>query len=261
MAKKNSSINARPFLPFAAAPKNQLRQKVRGGGPKPRESAAEHGQELLRQIDAFQKTIDQQAASRAPDLPPLPDDVQVIIDAKKLMPEQARSLGVDLIEERNDGLLVTVSPDVTLPTLATKAQSYGTETTDSGNPRYGGSIAPIDGIRPANRFDKAGDRLAAILDDDELKPNEMVWVDVELSGGDTVAGGKNRQEFFDYVGTFNEPAAPYAEDVVTATGMFLVEVDYSLHRVQLPGRAILDLLDDSRANWILSIDLVPEVEE
>ena len=164
------------------------------------------------------------------------------------------------IEERADGFLVTISPDVTLPTLATKAQSYISETTDSGNPRFGGVIAPIEQIRPANRNDKAGDKLSALVEAGQLSPDEPVWVDIELAGGQSDLGTKNRQEFNDYLSNFSLELPPYAEDVVTATGHFMVEADYSLHRVYLPGRAVMDLLDDSRANWILSIDLIPEIE-
>ena len=229
--------SARPFLPFAEGPKNKLRQKVRGGGAKPRESAAQHGQNLLNQIEAFQRTIDTHAARRAPDLPPLPDDHQVIIEGQKLLPEQLGSLGLTPIEERADGMLVSITPDVTLPTLATKAQSYISETTDSGNPRFGGVIAPINNIRPAGREDKAGDRLAALIEAGQLDPNAPFWVDVELAGGQGELGAKNRQEFSDYLNEFSLELPPYAEDIVTATGNYLVETDYSLHRVYLPGKA------------------------
>jgi len=260
VADRAKLIEIRPFLPLAAGPKNRLRQKVMGGGPKPRESAAQHGRAILRQIEAFQQTIDDYAARRESDLPPLPDDHQVIIEGKRLLPEQVSSLGLTPIEERADGFLVTISPGVTLPTLATKAQSYISETTESGNPRFGGVIAPIEQIRPANRNDKAGDRLSALIETDQLNPNEPVWVDIELAGGQSDLGAKNRQEFNDYLSDFSLELPPYAEDVVTATGHFIVETDYSLHRVYLPGRAVLDLLDDSRANWVLSIDLIPEIE-
>jgi len=81
MVDRLPPAEARPFLPFANGPKNRLRQKVRGGGPKPRESAAEHGHNLLQQIEAFQRTITDTAARRPPDLPELPDDLQVIIEA------------------------------------------------------------------------------------------------------------------------------------------------------------------------------------
>jgi hypothetical protein len=252
---------ARPFLPFAPGPKNKLRQRVRGGGAKPRENIAEHGQALLRQIEAFQRTISVQVANRPPDMPSLPDDFQVIIEAKKLQPEQVRSLGLTPIEERENGLLVTVSPDVTLPTLATKAQGYISEKTDSGNPRFSGVITPIEQIRPATRDDKAGERLNAWLNSELFDLDRTVWLDIELAGGQAEAGVQNRQEFYDYLNNFMTDLPPYTEEVVTATGHFLVEADYSLHRVSLPGRAIVDLLDDSRAHWILSIDLTPEIED
>ena len=261
MPDQSTSATTRPFLPFAAGPKNRLRQRVRGGGAKPRQSPAEHGQGLLQQIEAFQQLIDAQATSRAPDLPPLPDEVQVVIEARRLLPEQVSSLGLTPLEEREGGLLVTVSPDVSMPTLVAKAQAYVSERTDSGNPRYGSVIAPIDQIRPASRTDKAGDRLAAWIEAGELNPETPVWVDVELAGGQTPRGIQNRQEFFDYLSKFGAELPPYAEEVVTATGHFLIEEDYSLHRVFLVGRAIMDLLDDSRANWILSIDLAPKIED
>ncbi|MCB0166986.1 MAG: S8 family peptidase, partial [Anaerolineae bacterium] len=115
-------------------------------------------------------------------------------------------------------------------------------------------------IRPAGRHDKAGDRLVAWIEAGHLQPNQPVWVDIELAGGHSSDGVDHRQEFNTYLTNFNDDLSPYQEDVVTATGHYLIEVDYSLHRVLLPGRAVLDLLDDSRANWILSIDLVPEIE-
>ena len=260
MADQPLPSEARPFLRLAAGPKNRLRQKVRGGGAKPRDSAAEHGQNLLRQVEDFQRQIDSRAADRPRDLPALPEEHQVIIEAKRLLPEQVSSLGLKAIEERVDGLLVTVSPDVTLPTLVTKAQSYITETTDSGNPRYGGVMGPIEKIRPATREDKAGDRLATLLAAGELDPAAPLWVDIELAGGQTEAGSQNRQEFYDYVNKFSLDLPPYAEELVTAMGHFLIEADYSLHRVYLPTRAVLDLIDDSRANWVLSIDLIPDID-
>ncbi|MCB0177059.1 MAG: S8 family peptidase [Anaerolineae bacterium] len=260
MAGQLPPSETRPFLAFTQGPKNKLRQRVRGGGPKPRENTEAHGQNLLKQIDDFQRLIDSQARDRASDLPPLPDDTQVIIESKRLTPEQVGSLGLKPIEERDNGLLVTISPNVTLPTLATKAQSYVSQRTDSGNPKFNGVIAPIEQIRPAGRHDKAGDRLAAWIEAGHLQPNQPVWVDIELAGGQSSDGVDNRHEFYTYLTNFSDDLSPYQEDVVTATGHYLIEVDYSLHRVLLPGRAVLDLLDDSRANWILSIDLVPEVE-
>jgi hypothetical protein len=215
----------------------------------------------LRQIQAFERTLRVQVDERPPDLPPLPDDIQVIIEAPRLLPEQTRSLGLTPIEEREDGFLVTVSPDVALPTLVRKAESYISERTDSGNPRFGGVITSIENIRPATRQDKAGERLTAWLNSEDFDLNKTVWVEIELAGGEGEAGVENRRQFNDYVTQFMAGLPPYAENVVTATGLFLVEADYSLHRVLLPGRAIADLLDDSRANWILSIDLVPEIED
>ncbi len=249
---------ARPFLPFSTGPKNQLRQKVRGGGAPPRESAATHGQNLIQQVEAFQRVIDEQASQRAMDLPDLPDDVQVIVEAKKLLPDQVRSLGLTPIEEREEGMLVTVTPDVTLPLLVSKAESYISERTDSGNPRFGGVMAPIEQIRPANRDDKAGEQLAARLEDERFDLDDALLVDVELAGGNNEAGSRNRQEFNNYVSGIGLESTPYQVETVTAAGNFIVEADYSLHRVRLPGRAILDLLDDSRANWILSIELALE---
>jgi hypothetical protein len=194
-AAASTPPEARPFLPLAIGPKNKLRQKVRGGGPKPRENAEQHGQDLLRQIESFQRTITSQASNRSQDLPPLPEDVQVIIEAKRLLPEQVGALGLTPIAERTDGLLVTISPDVALPTLATKAQGYVSERTESGNPRYGGVIAPIEQIRPATRVDKAGAHLAAWLEAGRLNPDDVIWVDVELAGGEVRSGPRIARSF------------------------------------------------------------------
>jgi hypothetical protein len=79
-----------------------------------------------------------------------------------------------------------------------------------------------------------------------------------LAGGESESGAENRQQFYEYLDEF--AASPYAAEAVTVAGNFLIEVDYSLHRVQLPVRAVVDLLDDSRANWILSLDLLPQIE-
>jgi hypothetical protein len=261
MAADRAPSDARPFLPLTASPKNRLRQKVRGGGPKARESAEQHGQNLLRQIEDFQRIIDNQTASRPADLPPLPDEAQVIIEGKRLLPEQLSSLGLNPIEERDGGILVSIAPDVTLPALVSKAEGYISQRTDSGNPRYGGVIAPIEKIRPAGREDKLGERLAALIEAGQLSPDQPIWVEIELAGGQSESGTQNRQEFNDYLRHFSGDLPPYAAQVVTATGNFLVEADYSLHRVLLPGRAVFDLLDDSRAHWVLSIDLVPQIEE
>ncbi|HMR66962.1 MAG TPA: hypothetical protein PKE64_23370, partial [Anaerolineae bacterium] len=261
MAAKHAPTEARPFLPLMASPKNRLRQKVRGGGPKPRDSAEQHGQNLLRQIEDFQKIIDHQATGRAEDLPPLPAETQVIIESRRLLPEQLGSLGLTPLAERDGGILVSLTPDVTLPALASKAEGYISQRTDSGNPRYGGVIAPIEQIRPAGRADKLGERLAALIEAGDLGPDRLIWIEIELAGGQSESGSHNRQEFNDYLRHFSSDLPPYSEDIVTATGHFLVEADYSLHRVLLPGRAVLDLLDDSRAHWVLAIDLVPQIEE
>jgi hypothetical protein len=215
----------------------------------------------MRQVEAFQRLIDSQGAGRATDLPPLPDEVQVIIEAKRLPPEQARALGLTPLAEREEGILVTMSPDVTLPILVSKAQSYISERTDSGNPRFGGLMAPIEQIRPAGRVDKAGERLQQWLAADPLDLDQQLWLEVELAGGAGESGAENRQQFFSYLAQFESETSPYAAEVISSASNQIIEPDYSLHRVRLPVRAVLDLLDDSRANWILSMELVPQVED
>lgn len=261
MPDKKPVAEARPFLPFVAGPRNKQRKRAGGGGVRSRENAAEHGQNILRQIEAFQEIVNTQVARRPSGFPTLPEPIQAIVEAERLPVDRVSALGLTPIEERADGLLVAVSPTAALPTLATKAQSYITERTGSENPRYEGLIAPIDHIRPATREDKIGERLAMWLAEGKWRPDDLIWVDIELAGGRSEQGQENRQQFYDYVHELNAWLPAYAQQVVTATSQFMVEEDYSIHRVLLPVQAVEDLLDNSRANWLLLIDLITEIED
>lgn len=261
MADKQPSPEARPFLPFVAGPRNKQRKRAAGGGARSRENAAEHGQNILRQIEAFQEIVNAQIARRPAGFPALPEPIQAIVETERLPVDRVSALGLTPIEERADGLLVAISPTAAMPTLATKAQSYITERTDSDNPRYEGLIAPIDHIRPATREDKIGERLARWLAEGRWRPDDLIWVDVELAGGRSELGQENRQQFYDYIHELNAWLPAYAGQVVTATSQFMVEEDYSIHRVLLPVQAVEDLLDNSRASWLLLIDLIAEIED
>ncbi len=261
MPEKSFPVESRPFLPFVEGPKNKLRRRARGGGAKPRENPAQHGHNLLGQIEAFQRMVEDQEARRSPDRPPLPEEIQAIIETNNLPLDRVGGLGLTPLEERDGGLLVAVSTSRSLPVMAGKAQAYVSERTESDNPRYEGLIAPIEQVRPATRADRIGDRLAEWLAAGKLGPDELLWVDIELAGGKTPLGQQNRQQFYEYVHGLDAWLPAYAEHVVAATSHFIVEEEYSLHRVLLPIQAIEDLLDNSRASWILLIDLIPQIED
>ncbi len=263
MPDESSSVQSRPFLPFEDGPKNQLRKRGGFGRAKPRENAARHGANILRQAAEFQTIIDAQEAKRSSTLPNLPDEIQVILETDNLSPEAVSSLGLTFVEEREEGTLVTISPDANLTTLTDKTQSYMTEQTPIGRPKLESIIAPINSVRPATREDKVGDRLNEWIDEGKLHPDDTLWLDVELRGGRTDEGEDVRERFYSYVNELNEET-PDAERETTAyvePRSTLIEEEYSLHRVLLPGRAIEDLLNISQANWILLIDLIPEIED
>ncbi len=262
MSEEVSPVQPRPFMPLEEGPKNQRRKTSGGGGSSTkRQDPDEHGENLLRQAEDFQQIINDQQTKRASQLPDLPEKVQVIIKAEDLSPEKLKSLGLDFIEEREEGTLVTISPDAKLETLTDKAQNYISERTPKGNPVNRTVIEPVNKILPSTRSDKLGDRLEEWINQDKLHPDESLWVDIELGGGRSEIGEQNRQEFYEYVSQLNNKLSSDPDQAIAYIGPSLIEDDYSLHRAWLPGIAIEDLLDNSQASWILLIDLIPEIED
>lgn len=251
---------SRPFWPFEFGPRNQKRRTTHGSR-KTEKEIAEHGKYLIDRADEFQRIIEAQEADRKPNLPQLPEKVQVIIETDGLSPSDMSRLGLTFVEEREEGVLVTVAPDANLSTLISKAKAYLEEKTKSDKPRHSAVIDPLDDFRPSSFEDKAGEGLLAELS--RLNEEDTIRVEIELAGGLTDAGETNRSEFQNYLRDLNV-GLPEDSEILTA-GVIgrgeIIEVEYSIHRVFLPVYAVWDLLINSRASWVISIDLLPQIEE
>lgn len=254
------SPQPRPFWPFELGPRN-LKRKSTHGFQRTQKEINEHGKYLKDKADEFQRIIEAQDAIRKPNLPQLPDKVQVIIQTDGLSPSDMSKLGLRFVEEREEGVLVTVSPDTDLSTLVSKTKSYLEEKTPKDKPKFSSVIDPLTDFRPSALEDKAGDGLLEELR--KLGEYDMLRVEIELAGGLTDDGETNRSEFQNYIRAINI-GVPEDSDVLRA-GIIgrgeMIEAEYSIHRVFLPAYAILDLLNNSKASWIISIDLIPEIEE
>lgn len=257
---RSSSPQSRPFWPFELGPRNQKRRKSRPPRGTERE-IAEHGKHLIDRADEFQRTIEAQEAARKPNLPHLPEKVQVIIETDGLSPSDMSKLGLTFVEEREEGVLVTVAPDANLSSLINKTKAYLEEKTKNEKPRYSSVIDPLDDFRPSSLEDKAGEGLLEELG--RLNEEDTIRVEIELAGGSTEVGEANRSEFQRYIRELNS-GLPEDSEVLTA-GIIgrgeIIEAEYSIHRVFLPVYAVWDLLINSKASWIISIDLLPQIEE
>lgn len=257
---KPSPPQSRPFWPFELGLRNQKRRM--GQGPRRTEKeVTEHGKYLIDRADEFQRIIEAQEASRKPNLPQLPQKVQLIIESDGLSPSDMSKLGLTFIEEREDGVLVTVAPDANLSTLITKTKSYLEEKTEKEKPRFSSVIGPLDSFRPSSFEDKTGEGLLEKLVN--LNEGDTVQVEIELAGGSIESGETNRSEFQKYIRDLNvglPEDSEYLRAGIIGHGE-IVEAEYSIHRVFLPVYAIWDLLNNSKASWIISIDLLPQIEE
>lgn len=251
---------SRPFWPFELGPRNQKRRTTHGSRSTEKE-IAEHGKHLIERADEFQRIIEAQEAGRKPNLPQLPEKVQVIIETDGLSPSDMSKLGLTFVEERGEGIIVTVAPDGNLSVLITKAKAYLEEKTKKDKPKFSAVIDPLDDFRPSSLEDKAGEGLLEELS--RLNEEDTVRVEIELAGGSTESGEANRSEFQNYIRDLNI-GLPEDSEILTA-GIIgrgeIIEAEYSIHRVFLPVYAVWDLLINSKASWIISIDLLPQIEE
>ncbi len=258
-ADKNLKPLPRPFKLFEYGLQNQKRKPGHGGRPKTVVEIEQHGRYLVDKVDEFQRIIDSQESSRKIGLPTLPDKVQVILKTDGLSPADVSRLGMEFVEERDEGVLVTISRDKYLSELIKKAKSYLQEKTEK--PKYRNLIDPLVDFWPSSIEDKIGERLYEKID--QLNDDDSISVEIELAGGNTDSGAENRIDFSNYIRSLNNDIPEDSE--IYRAGIIgigeIVEAEYSVHRVFMPIYAIKDLLNSSRASWIISIDLIPEIEE
>ncbi|MCI0578160.1 MAG: S8 family peptidase [Chloroflexi bacterium] len=262
MAKKLSSSELRPFLQLRKGPINQLRRAPRGGGRTHRASAIQHGQLLLSQIGQLNEEVAAVESARPENYPPLADEVQIIIEGD-VDAGALKRLDVRVIDEREGNQFVGISPDASLEKLTERINSYMTEETKKGNPRYEGQIGPINTIRPARYEDKIGLSLKQWREEGRLNPRQSERYDIEIAGGRTEEGERNRSEFDIYLQEFSKlfPSTNDGSPIHHWREYTVVTDSYSIHRVLLPGAVVEDLLNNPKIHWLLLIDRIPRIED
>jgi hypothetical protein len=203
MPEDTKPIEPRPFLPFEIGIRNQRRKNIYGASSKLTKNPADHGRGILQQIQNIQEMIIEQNKKRSADLPKLSDEIQIIIQTDDPNPEKVKNLGLLFVEERENGVLVTISGDPNLPILRRKTEAYLGEKTKIGNPRFQNAIAPINQIYPGSYEERVGDRLDEWIKQGKLIYDQSIWVDVELAGGRSEQGEQYRNEFQEYINDFS----------------------------------------------------------
>lgn len=228
------------------------------GRTPPVRDRALHAESLRQQLQTVMDAWKESMATRDPSLPPVPQGVQILIEpardgrgAPVLTADAipAQSWKLEVAEERQDGMLVTLLPGgdaSAIKTLVGEWERNARDPNDESKALSGTArIGHVERFARATRSDRMGDALAGV----EIDPAAWMTVDVELRAGHKDEDGPGRRgEFRAYVAAF---------DGTVREGEIVAD-DYAAFRATLPGRAILDLLD----NWwdLLLIDLPPRIE-
>jgi subtilisin family serine protease len=189
-------------------------------------------------------------------MPDLPDSIQVLVKpattatGTPLLESTDIPKGWDLeiIEQRRDGALVALSPDLNLAGLETSIDNYRrNERTPKGRLKRGSRpVFNLEQIEPSSRLLRIGDELALT----DLQPNENYAIDVEIAAGrEQPEGAQRRQSFAGYIRN--------GQAQIIGNGP-IVGPDYAAYRVQASGQLISDMLDYHP--WVTSVDLPPIVE-
>ncbi len=110
---------------------DEVRQKD-GRSKLPERDQAEHGAALIRQMQAALRKSTEQRSTRNQDLPPLPEEIQVLLrgattsTGKALLDHDKVPKGwkLELVEEQRDGLLVALGRDPKAAELLRVLDSY-----------------------------------------------------------------------------------------------------------------------------------------
>jgi hypothetical protein len=222
----------------------------------PERNQQAHGRLLEQQLRTFFDTVEDRRGARARELPPLPQEVQLLVESsalqgKPILTEASVPKGwkLEIVEERPDGVLTAISRDPELEKLQRSVQTFRrNERTETGRLRFGSTkIAAVAGIVPTNRTLKLGDEL---LLEGPIRNRQPYLVDIEIAAGSAVEDHAQRREEFR---TYLRDAGA---DIV---GMGpIVEEDYALFRARIAGRVLLDLVDNHP--HVLSVDKPPAIE-
>ena len=214
-----------------------------------------HGRALLNQLDVAKNQLERLRRERPRGAPPVPEGIQLLVkgaasDTGKVLLEASRLKGLrlEVMEERRDGLFLTVSADPNATKFQETIESFrNNERTPKGRRKKGTrQIFEIDEINANATVAKKGDELALV----EIRDGVNYTVDIELAAGrEHPAGEQRREEFAEYLTASNGR--------IVGNGA-IIEEDYALYRAYITGGVINDLL--SNHPWVVSVDLPPTLE-
>ena len=222
----------------------------------PNRNQARHGASLKRELNNAIRENEAERANRPANLPPLPDQVQLILKSattasgKPLLEREAIPKGwkLEVVEQRRDGSLVTLSRDPKVSQLEAAIEHFRLdERTSSGRRKAG--VRPVfeleEVTRPQN-LDKMGDELALTT----LAPAANYLVDVEVAAGrETEDGEQRRNEFGNYLRNGHAQIIGNGPRVGN---------DYAVYRVRASGAMVTDMLNSHP--FVSFVDLPPVVE-
>lgn len=233
----------------------EARRPRGGGAPLPESDFAPHGSHVRAGIEKLTETSRRRREVRSPDLPPLPPGATLELnvsgpDGKPALKaaEVPKTWGVEVIEERQDGILLAYTADPAAPKLARAAESFRDQLrTPRGRLRHSATkTAALEQVAPMERAERMGDELAATGD---IQAADSYLVDIEVAAGLSLGeiGEERRREF-----------SHYLRETDAALVGSIAEEDYTLFRARITGRVLLDLLDNHP--YVLLIDLPPVIE-
>jgi len=209
----------------------------------------------LNELDAARQQLERQRGARPPGAPAVPEGVQLLVkgatsETGKVLLEgsKLKGLKLEVIEERRDGLFLTVSSDPGAARFQQAIEAFRVDArTPTGRRRRGTRpIFEIDEIEVNAAAAKKGDELALI----EIRDDDNYTVDIELAAGrEHPMGEQRRQQFAEYLTASNGR--------IVGNGA-IIEEDYSLYRAYIAGRVVNDLLYNHP--WVVSVDLPPTLE-
>ena len=222
----------------------------------PPRNQALHGRALQRQLQAAIADYGNRQAARSPNMPALPDNMQVLVKPATTQTgtpllgtaDIPKGWQLEVIEQRRDGTLVALSPDPRFTGLETAIDNFRrNERTPKGRLKRGARpVFNIEELDSFNRQLRTGDELALT----EIRANQQYLIDVEIAAGrEQPEGAQRRESFAEYL--------RIGAAQVVGNGP-LVGPDYAAYRINASGRLISDLLDYHP--WVTSVDLPPVLE-
>jgi hypothetical protein len=168
---------------------------------------------------------------------------KILLEGSKL-----RGLKLEVIEERRDGLFVTVSADAEAAGFQRTLEEFrGDARTRTGRRKRGTrQVFEIDQVEANPSMEKTGDELALVA----INDGRNYTVDIEIAAGrEHPMAEQRRREFVEFLLA--------SRGVIVGNGP-IVEEDYALIRGYVSGRVLNDLLNNHP--WVKSIDLPPTLE-